>query len=45
MLAERSGDVLGRTIIEGLAGAKAGSAKIGSDFSTEGVVFGELSLE
>ena len=45
MLADRSGEVFGRTMGEGLAGAKVGSAEIGSSFSNEGVVFGELSLE
>jgi hypothetical protein len=45
MLADRSGEVFGRTVVDGLAGAKAGSAEIGSVFSTAGVVFGELSLE
>lgn len=45
MLADRSGEVFGRTMGDGLAGAKDGSDEIGSAFSTEGVVFGELSLE
>jgi hypothetical protein len=45
MLADRSGEVFGRTIGDGLAGAKEGSAEIGSAFSTKGVVFGELSFE
>jgi hypothetical protein len=45
MLAECSGEVFGRTTGDELAGAKTGSAEIGSAFSREGVVFGELSLE
>lgn len=44
MLAERSGEVLGRTKGDGLTGAKVGSAEIGSVFSSDGVAFGELSL-
>ena len=44
MLAECSGDVFGRTKGDGLAGAKVGSAEIGSVFSSAGVVFGEASL-
>jgi hypothetical protein len=45
MLAERSGEVFGRTKGDGLAGAKLGSAGIGSVFSNDGDAFGELSLE
>jgi hypothetical protein len=45
MLAERSGEVLGRTKGDGLAGAKVGSAEIGSVSSSDGVAFGELSLD
>ena len=45
MLADRSGEVFGRTMGEGLAGAKDGNAEVGSTFSAEGVDFVELSLE
>ncbi len=44
-LAERSGEVFGRAVGDGLAGANAGNAEIGSVFSVLGVVFGEHSFE